>query len=309
MPFFALPEVVGDGSFFINAKYPYAELVKSKMIRCLASSRGKMTVKNFYRLLLLMPYLIAPAALSCNTPPYYNNVKNVFPTVVRVMGSDRMGSGVIISADGYILTSQHVVNNDKTVNIILNNGSIHEAPVTGSDESTDLAFIKLPPNSTGYPHATLGDSRESDDLQTGSPVIALGYPAGNEIKKLMFSPGIICAFRTIESINYIQSNATIYSGSSGGPMLNTCGEVIGIINSKYADIQDSCSTFATAINTAKELLAHVEKGLPIGAQQVAAPVIPSTAITITDIRVDNITSNSAEIAWITGGPVSSVAWR
>ena len=113
----------------------------------------------------------------------------------------------------------------------------------------------------------MGDSTESDDLQTGGPVLVAGYPAANEIKNMMLSTGVVCAFRKMDSVDYIQSDATIYAGSSGGPMLNTKGDVIGIINSKYMNVKDSCATFATSINTAKGLFARVEKGLPIGARQ------------------------------------------
>ena len=248
--------------------------------------------------------LLLPAATSCHTPPYYDNVKKDFPAIVMVLAGDRQGSGVIISSDGWALTGQHVVNNAKKVNVLLNNGSIYEAPVSGQDEASDLAFIKLPPNDAGYPFVTLGDSTESDELQTGSPVVVLGYPAGNDIKNLMFSTGIVCAFRTIESVDYIQSDATVYAGSSGGPMLNTRGDVIGIINSKYTNLKDSCATFATSINTAKSLFARVQKGLPIGAQQSAVQPPVNVAITINNVQTSNITSSGATISWQTNIPTS-----
>ena len=264
-----------------------------------------MHMKKYLSTLALLLCLLVPATASCNAPPYYDKVKHVFPAVVMVVGSDRQGSGVIISRDGLVVTSQHVVNSEKKVNVLLNNGSAYEAPVTGEDESCDLAFIKLPANAAGYPFAVLGDSRESDDLQTGGPVLVLGYPAGNNIKNLMFSTGIVCAFRTIESVDYIQSDATIYAGSSGGPMLNTKGDVIGIINSKYANVKDSCATFATAINIARPLIARVDKGLPIGAAAQAATQAPvNVAVSISNVRADNLTNSSVTISWQTNVPTS-----
>jgi len=258
-----------------------------------------------YRLPLFLLGLLAISFAACSTPRYYDNVKKVFPAVVRVVTGDRMGSGIIFTGEGYVLTSQHVVNTSKTVAVLLNSGEIYEAPVSGADEATDLAFIKLPEKKGGYPFAVLGDSSESDDLQTGGPVLVTGYPAGNDIKNLMLSTGIVCAFRKIESVDYIQSNATIYSGSSGGPMLNSKGDVIGIINSKYMNIKDSCATFATSINTAKGLFARVEMGLPIGAQQAAVEESINTDIVISNIQTGNITTGGAVISWETSVPVSS----
>lgn len=264
-----------------------------------------MAAKKYYLTLLLVLLSMAPLLTTCSKPQYYDNIKKVFPAVVRIVTDDRMGSGVIITSEGYVLTSQHVVTTSKTVTVMLNNGGIYEAPVAGSDEATDLAFIKLPEKTGGYPFAALGDSNESDDLQTGGPVLVTGYPAGNDINNLMLSTGVVCAFRKIESVDYIQSDATIYSGNSGGPMLNSKGDIIGIINSKYNNIKDSCATFATAVNTAKELFARVEKGLPIGAQQIAMQENSNKAIAISSIKTDNITNNSAAISWETNIPTVS----
>jgi cytochrome c biogenesis protein CcmG/thiol:disulfide interchange protein DsbE len=279
------------------------------MLICLypkpAKQEIKMLTNKYYLPLLLLFSVLAPALISCNTPPYYDNVKKVFPAVVRIVSGDRMGSGIIITREGYVLTGQHVVTTSKTVTVMLNNGGLYEAPVTGADEATDLAFIKLPGKEGGYPFAAMGDSAESDDLQTGGPVLVAGYPAGNDIKNLMLSTGVVCAFRKIESVDYIQSDATVYSGSSGGPMLSSKGDVIGIINSKYMNLKESCATFATAINTAKVLFARVEKELPIGVQQVTEPVITTTAVVIRNVKTDNVTSNGALISWETSVPASS----
>lgn len=260
-------------------------------------------IRYIFTLCLFTAFVLP--AMSCNAPPYYDNIKTVFPAVVRVAIDDRMGSGVIISRDGYIVTSQHVINTSKATTVLLNSGEVYEAPVVGSDITTDLAFIKLPQKEGGYPFAMLGNSTESDELQTGNPVLVTGYPAGNDINNLMLSTGVICAFRRIESVDYIQSNAKIYAGSSGGPMLNSQGEIIGIINSKYANIKDSCTTFATAINTAKDLFSLVKKGKPIGAQQASEPVSIEADISIKNVKSDNITSTSISISWQTSTPASS----
>ena len=237
---------------------------------------------------------------ACSAPPYNDSVKKVFPAVVRIMTDTSMGSGVIITKEGYVLTSQHVVNTSKTVTVLLNSGGgTYQAEVAGADEATDLAFIKLPVKESGYPFAVLGSSAESDDLQTGGPVLVTGYPADTDINHLVLSTGVVCSFFKKESVDYIQSDAAINAGSSGGPMLNTKGDVIGIINSKYVNLKDKCATFATAINTAKLLFARVEKGLPIGAQQAAIQENNNAAVVIGNVKIDNVTSSSVSVSWET----------
>jgi peroxiredoxin/V8-like Glu-specific endopeptidase len=212
----------------------------------------------------LVLLIAIPLALnSCSAPPaYYENVKRVFPAVVRVVSADRTGSGVIVTKEGYVLTGQHVVGNDKTVTLQLNNGAAYQGNVITADQARDLAVISLPDNTAGYPFASLGSSSESDALQTGSPVLVIGYPAGNDIKNLSLSTGTLCAFPKMQSVSYLQSDAKVYPGSSGGPMTNSAGEVIGLINSQYTNMEGRCSTFATASSEAKALLDQVIQGKP-----------------------------------------------
>ena len=153
-----------------------------------------------------------------------------------------------------MLTSKHVIGDSKSPTVMLNNGAQYQATVAAADDARDLAIIKLPENPAGYPYATLGNSAESDSLQLGSPVLVMGYPADNKINQIMLSTGTICAFPRINSVSFLQSDAKIYPGSSGGPMTNSDGDVIGIINSQYTNLKDSCSTFATAISEAQALL-------------------------------------------------------
>jgi len=210
---------------------------------------------------------------SCQAPKYYDNVQRVFPAVVRVSTEDEIGSGVIVTDTGYILTSNHVLHDSKSPIVMLNNGSQYQATVATVDSARDLAVIKLPDNPAGYPYATLGSSTESNTLQIGSPVLVIGYPGENDINHLMLSTGSICAFPRIDSVGFLQSEAKAYPGSSGGPMTNSNGDVVGIINSRYTNLKDSCSTFATAINEAKPLLDN----LATGGQPVA--VAPEENIT------------------------------
>jgi serine protease Do len=136
-----------------------------------------------------------------------------------------MGSGIIYSADGYIVTNEHVVDNADDIKVNLSDGRTFEAKIKGVDKKSDLAVLKI--DAKGLPAARLGDS---DKLQVGEIVIAIGSPFGlNET----VTTGIVSAKGRygmgIEDYeNFIQTDAAINPGNSGGPLLNLDGEVIGI---------------------------------------------------------------------------------
>lgn len=138
------------------------------------------------------------------------------------------GSGVIISPDGYILTSQHVIENADEIIVILYDGNKVKASLVGQDQRSDLAVLKIKtPNP--LPYAPLGDSNK---LRVGEWVIAIGNPFGLGIT---VTAGVISALnrelsvdRTRSYRNLIQTDASINPGNSGGPLINSKGEVIGI---------------------------------------------------------------------------------
>ena len=139
------------------------------------------------------------------------------------------GSGFVIDSDGHIVTNDHVVEDADTVSVRFWNGDTYDANVVGTDASTDLAVIKVDaPDSVLHP-LTVGDSSE---VQVGNTVFALGSPFGLEDS---FTSGIVSALhRQIEARNgfsindSIQTDAAINHGNSGGPLLNSSGEVIGV---------------------------------------------------------------------------------
>jgi peroxiredoxin/V8-like Glu-specific endopeptidase len=252
--------------------------------------------RNVMKRYCTLSALILTAALSlvsCSTPPaYYDNVKKVFPAVVRVVTGDKMGSGVVVTKEGYVLTGQHVVGNDKTATVQFNSGTSYQGTVITADQARDLAVIKLPENASGYPYAFLGNSNESNALQTGSPVLVIGYPAGNDIKNLSLTTGVLCAFPRMQSVSYLQSEAKVSAGSSGGPMTNSAGEVIGIINSQYTNMEGRCATFATASSEAKSLLDQLAQGKPATA---SAPVVtPSTSCSDVGCPAPNFTLSTPD---------------
>ena len=196
--------------------------------------------------------------VSCSTTPCLDRVSKIVPAVVRIVAGDKMGSGVMVDKSGYILTSWHVVGAEKTANLTLNNGVQYAGVVLATDQARDLALIRITGVNGEFPCANLGSSAESDGLQTGDAIAIAGYPAYAGSASPTVSQGVLCAFPTIESVRFIQASAQVYPGSSGGPMLNCYGEVIGIVNGRYTSISTGCTTFATAIDEAAGLMALVK---------------------------------------------------
>lgn len=173
------------------------------------------------------------------------------------------GSGFIISPDGYILTNEHVIANASEIKVIVNvDGKEKEynGKVIGRDPKTDIAVVKI--NAKNLPYVKLGDSNK---IRVGEFVIAIGSPFGLE---QTVTSGIVSAIRQrvrIEGKEYkefIQTDAAINRGNSGGPLCNLQGEVIGINTAIYAPTGVfSGIGFAIPINRAKEILdTLIEKG-------------------------------------------------
>ena len=167
-----------------------------------------------------------------------------------------LGSGFIISRDGYIVTNDHVVRNAEQIRVKLASGLIHEARIVGGDPKTDIAVIKIA--ASDLPVAVLGDS---DRLEVGQWAIAIGNPFGLEQSMTV---GVISATGRsnvgIEAIeNFIQTDASINPGNSGGPLLNINGEVVGINTAIVAAGQGI--GFAIPTNMARPIVTQlIEKG-------------------------------------------------
>lgn len=167
-----------------------------------------------------------------------------------------LGSGFIISKDGYIVTNDHVVRDAESVQVKLSNDKVYDAKVIGGDHKTDIAVIKI--NATDLPVAVLGDSEK---LEVGQWAIAIGNPFGLERSMTV---GVVSAtgrsnmgIETYE--NFIQTDASINPGNSGGPLLNIHGEVIGINTAIVAAGQGI--GFAIPITMAKPIVTQLlQKG-------------------------------------------------
>lgn len=168
-----------------------------------------------------------------------------------------IGTGFIISADGYIITNQHVINNADQITVKLN-GKKQNIParVVGQDYELDLAVLKI--DGRGYPTLPMGDS---DKMRAGDWVVAIGQPYGLDHT---VTTGVISAKGrpvTIQDRNYknlIQTDAAINPGNSGGPLLNMAGQAIAINTAVNAQAQGI--GFAIPINTAKGVLQELMNG-------------------------------------------------
>ena len=202
----------------------------------------------------VLPSIVGITVQYTVNSPYYGYTMQATGTAT--------GSGVIISEDGYILTNNHVVNTSSNYSFyqvseankitvkLYNDETEYEAQIIGKDETTDLAVIKIDKNN--LPAATLGDS---DSLQVGEFSMAIGSPLGMEST---VTAGIISATsRTITSDgkNYtvIQTDAAINSGNSGGALINSKGEVIGINTLKLSGSGVEGIGFAIPINSTKTI--------------------------------------------------------
>lgn len=169
-------------------------------------------------------------------------------------GEQSQGSGIIISADGYIVTNEHVISGATSIKVVLQDDSEYNATLVGSDERTDLAVLKI--DATGLTPAEFGNS---DQMQIGEQVIAIGNPGGLELAGTVTVGYVSAVNRSItttngNTVNCIQTDAAINPGNSGGALVNTYGQVIGINSQKIAATDYEGIGFAISINEAQPII-------------------------------------------------------
>lgn len=175
------------------------------------------------------------------------------------------GSGFIYTADGYIVTNQHVVANASSINVTLYNGDTYPATLVGSDSDYDVAVLKI--DAKDLPAVTLGSST---DVNVGDTVLAIGNPLGE--LTFSMSQGIVsCVNRAINvegtPFNMIQVDASINPGNSGGPLMNLYGEVVGIVSAKYSSYADTTVEglgFAIPINDVQSIIKDIIENGSVG---------------------------------------------
>jgi len=174
-------------------------------------------------------------------------VENVRPAIVRLQTDDYVGTGMIVDNTGYVLTCRHLTEGVESVTVILYDGREYEATVVSQDEQKDLAIVRVNATGIDFPTVTLGDSGE---LEIGQEIIVIGYSLGLE-GETTISKGIVSAFRNDEGVDYIQTDAAVNLGCSGGPLLDLKGDAVGIVTFKLAGEAVEGMGFAVAINNAK----------------------------------------------------------
>lgn len=178
-------------------------------------------------------------------------------------------SGFILREDGYIVTNSHVVEDTLSIDVTLNDGTQYPAQVVGADSTYEIAVLKI--EAEGLPAVTLGSSNA---LSVGDMVTAIGNQLGllSTSQTVGYVSGINREVSNItSSISMLQTDVAINSGSSGGPLFNTRGEVVGITTSKYSGFTGSGAliegiTFAVPIDDVKEMLSDlIDYGYVTGA--------------------------------------------
>ena len=184
------------------------------------------------------------------------------------------GSGVIISANGYIVTNNHVIEGATAIYVTLTDGSSYTATLVATDAKTDVAVLKISDENRSFPYAVVGSSA---DLGLGDPVVVIGNPLGS-LGGSVTSGYISSLSREIvldgETHNVMQTDAAINPGNSGGGMFNAQGELIGIVIAKSADIDVEGIGFALPIDDIKGVISdlmtvgYVRGRIALGIQMV-----------------------------------------
>jgi serine protease Do len=207
---------------------------------------------------------VGPATVSVN-------VEIAYSAYGQTGTAQASGSGFIVSSDGYIVTNNHVIEGATNIKVIIPGDTEPvDAKVVGTDTRTDIAVLKI--DRTDLPYVTLGDSSA---LQAGELAVAIGNPFGDLAGTV--TAGVISALDrevTIsgQTYNLLQTDASINSGNSGGPLVNSYGEVIGVTNAKVSEGEGL--GFAIPINDIKSVIEDlVNNGYVTGRPTIGIGVI------------------------------------
>lgn len=232
--------------------------------------------------------------------------KKVIPSVVSITSTTysgvASGTGIIMSSDGYIITNDHVIDGAVSIEILTSDDQIFSAGLVGSDQTSDLAVLKV--DAKNLVAAEFGDSEQ---IEVGDSVVAIGDPLGRELRGTM-TDGIISAINRDLRVNgrsmtLMQTNAALNNGNSGGPLINGFGQVIGINTMKMSSYYSGATVeglgFAIPISTAKPIIdelidqGHVSGRPAIG---ITGRVLPNAAQVYyrlpKGIYVDTVDENS-----------------
>jgi S1-C subfamily serine protease len=188
--------------------------------------------------------------LSVESESFSAVISRVIDSVVSVFTNRGQGSGAIISEDGLVLTNYHVIQGASRVSVMTYEGDAYGVSIVGYDVRDDLALLRIEANET-FRDFSFGDS---DILSAGQKVVALGNPAGLSFTA---TEGIISSPSRLadDGLYYIQTDVTLNPGNSGGPLINSRGELIGIIDFKVAGYEEL--GFAIPSNRAEDVVRDI----------------------------------------------------
>ncbi len=226
-------------------------------------------------------------------------VQNYFGQTELVEGA---GSGVIVTADGYIVTNFHVIQGATKVTVKLHNGEAYQATIIGSDPDRDIAVIRIP--AENLVTATIGDSSK---VKVGDIAVAIGNPLGQLGGTA--TTGIVSALdRTLEidgrTLTLMQTDAAINRGNSGGGLFDGSGDLIGIVDAKSAGEGIEGLAFAIPINSVKETINDLITTGKVAGKPVIGVMIQDVSeenaayygLDSPGVYVSQVTGNNAQIA-------------
>jgi S1-C subfamily serine protease len=202
---------------------------------------------------LVKPTPTTPIALPGALQAKPRSVGEAVSAVVLILAGDTQGSGFLVSSDGLLLTDRHVVGDAKYVKIRWSDGAEGLGEVVRTDKARDVALVKTDPRG----HAPLRLRRTA--LQPGDTVFAIGAPLDPKFQSTV-TRGVVSAYRTFGGMSYIQSDASVSPGSSGGPLLDDKGEAVAATESGYraAGVPTDINLF-TPVGDALDFLSASEK--------------------------------------------------
>jgi len=232
----ARPQLPGENEVRVEE---YVEIQKTPFVADEeANPDGTMSVKQIAK--KVRPSVVGVVANVISSSPFSSS-------------SGSVGSGIILSADGYIITNNHVIENSDSVSVILDDGTEYGARIIGVDARTDLAVLKV--EAKDLPVATFGDS---DALEQGDLAVAIGNPSGLQLQNTVTSGVISAINRDVivdnQPMTLIQTDASINPGNSGGPLVNAYGQVVGINTIKIGISYYEGLGFAIPMNTVKPIV-------------------------------------------------------
>ncbi len=290
----------GFGGAFILIRYFSASIPVSKQSVVLQESSAAVDVAK----------QVSPSVVSITT----TSQSSGFSFFGASQSEEGAGTGIVVAANGMIMTNNHVISGASTINVFTSDGHEYKnAKVLAADTTNDLAFIQI--DASGLKPATLGDS---SSVQVGTEVIAIGNALGQYQNTV--TQGIISGVgrpvqasdesgSSAESLqNLFQTDAAINPGNSGGPLVDVKGNVIGIDTAVASDAQGI--GFAIPINEAKQELSQVQSSGNISRPYLGVRYVPITPAFATDnnLPVTNgayVNGDSSDPAVVAGSPAAN----